>query len=80
MSLFSFIFLTNPSVIKEIIIDSFNIFNQYNSVLSYLNFILYFLTRFQNKTKIILLQLVNISKLKEHIQNKQQYILLNKNK
>jgi archaellum biogenesis ATPase FlaH len=62
MSLFSFIFLTNPSVIKEIIIDSFNIFNQYNSVLSYLNFILYFLTRFQNKTKIILLQLVNISK------------------
>jgi archaellum biogenesis ATPase FlaH len=80
MSLFSFIFLTNPSVIKEIIIDSFNIFNQYNSVLSYLNFILYFLTRFQNKTKIILLQLVNISKLKEHIQNKHQYILLNKNK
>jgi archaellum biogenesis ATPase FlaH len=74
MSLFSFIFLTNPSVIKEIIIDSFNIFNQYNSVLSYLNFILYFLTRFQNKTKIILLQLVNISKLKEHIQNKHQYI------
>jgi hypothetical protein len=42
MSLFSFIFLTNPSVIKEIIIDSFNIFNEYNSVLSYLNFILYF--------------------------------------